>query len=94
MKGKKKSAVVRYNRWGYIFLIPFLVVFVIFQLVPLVTTIYNSFFENYMSGLKRIGPNFVGLGNYLQLLTQGDLGKYFGNTICHCSLARGSQTRS
>ncbi len=81
MKGKKKSAVVRYNRWGYIFLIPFMVVFVVFQLIPLVTTIYNSFYENYMSGLKQIGPTFVGLKNYVQLLTQGDLLKYFQNTM-------------
>ena len=81
MKGKKKSAVVRYNRWGYIFLIPFMVVFVVFQLIPLVTTVYNSFFESYMSGLKQIGPNFVGLKNYIQLITQGDLLKYFGNTM-------------
>ncbi|HCI73226.1 MAG TPA: ABC transporter permease [Lachnospiraceae bacterium] len=81
MKGKKKSAVVRYNRWGYIFLIPFMVAFVVFQLIPLVTTVYNSFFENYMSGLKQVGPNFVGLANYIQLLTQGDLLKYFLNTM-------------
>ena len=81
MKGKKKSAVVRYNRWGYIFLIPFMVVFVVFQLVPLVTTVYNSFFESFMSGLKQIGPNFVGLKNYIQLITQGELLKYFGNTM-------------
>ena len=38
---------VSYNKWGYIFLIPFVVVYLIFQLVPLITTIYNSFFENY-----------------------------------------------
>ena len=81
MKQKKNNAVVRYNRWGYIFLIPFMVVFVVFQLIPLVTTIYNSFFENYMSGLKQIGPNFIGLKNYIQLLTQGDLLKYFKNTM-------------
>ena len=81
MKQKKNNAVVRYNRWGYIFLIPFMVVFVVFQLIPLVTTIYNSFFENYMSGLKQIGPNFIGLKNYIQLLTQGDLLKYFRNTM-------------
>ena len=81
MKQKKNNAVVRYNRWGYIFLIPFMVVFVVFQLIPLVTTIYNSFFENYMSGLKQIGPNFIGLKNYIQLLTQGDLMKYFRNTM-------------
>jgi multiple sugar transport system permease protein len=81
MKGKKKSAVVRYNRWGYIFLIPFMVVFVVFQLIPLVTTVYNSFFENFMSGLKQVGPNFIGFKNYIQLLTQGDLLKYFLNTM-------------
>ena len=60
----KKSKVVRYNKWGYIFLIPFLVVFIVFQLIPLVSTIYNSFFENYRSGLTQIGPNFVGIENY------------------------------
>ena len=38
---------VSYNKWGYIFLIPFVVVYLIFQLVPLISTIYNSFFENY-----------------------------------------------
>ncbi len=40
---KKKSKAVRYNKWGYIFLIPFIIVYVIFQLIPMVTTIYNSF---------------------------------------------------
>ena len=51
---------VSYNKWGYIFLIPFVVVYLIFQLVPLISTIYNSFFENYRSGLTQIGPNFCG----------------------------------
>ena len=36
---------VSYNKWGYIFLIPFVVVYLIFQLVPLISTIYNSFFD-------------------------------------------------
>ena len=64
---KKKSKAVRYNKWGYIFLLPFIIVYVIFQLIPMVTTIYNSFFENYLSGLTQIGPNFVGLANYKNL---------------------------
>lgn len=82
MKKKGKTSIVtRYNKWGYIFLIPFFVVFVIFQLIPLVNTIYNSFFENYMSGLKKIGPNFVGISNYVKLFEGGDLWKYFGNTM-------------
>ena len=78
---KKQSKVVQYNRWGYYFLIPFIVVYLLFQFVPLVTTIYNSFFENYRSGLKQIGPNFIGLGNYLKILSNADLCKYAGNTM-------------
>ena len=79
--GKKKSKVVQYNRWGYIFLIPFLVTYLIFQFIPLVTTIYNSFFENYRSGLKQVGPNFIGLKNYATIFGNPDLWKYFGNTM-------------
>lgn len=78
---KKQSKVVQYNRWGYYFLIPFIVVYLLFQFVPLVTTIYNSFFKNYRSGLKQIGPNFIALGNYLKILSNADLWKYAGNTM-------------
>ena len=77
----KSNNVTKVNRWGYIFLIPFFVTFVIFQLMPLVSTIYNSFFENYMSGLKKIGPNVVGLKNYISLIQTGDLGTYTANTL-------------
>ena len=77
---KTKKSAVSYNKWGYIFLIPFIVVFTVFQLVPLVTTIYNSFFENYMSGLKQIGPNFVGLENFITIIQNGDLITYASNT--------------
>lgn len=78
---KKQSKVVQYNRWGYYFLIPFLVIYLLFQFVPLITTIYNSFFENYRSGLKQIGPTFIGLGNYMKILASADLWKYVGNTM-------------
>jgi ABC-type sugar transport systems, permease components len=78
---KKKGNVVRFNRWGYFFLIPFVVVFIIFQLIPLISTIYNSFFEHYMSGLTEVGPNFVGIDNYKSLLGGGDIWKYFKNTM-------------
>lgn len=78
---KSGGKAVRYNKWGYIFLIPFIVVYVIFQLIPLINTIYNSFFENYMSGLSQIGPNFVGLENYKNLFSSGDIIIYFKNTM-------------
>ena len=72
---------VSYNKWGYIFLIPFVVVYLIFQLVPLITTIYNSFFENYRSGLTQVGPNFVGFANYAKLFQNGEIWIYFKNTM-------------
>ncbi len=78
---RKNSKVNAHNRWGYIFLIPFAVTYIIFQLIPLITTIYNSFFENYKSGLKQIGPNFIGMANYLKILGSGDLWVYAGNTL-------------
>ncbi|MBO5070736.1 MAG: sugar ABC transporter permease [Roseburia sp.] len=78
---KKKGNVVRYNKWGYIFLIPFVMVYVVFQLIPMVTTVYNSFFENYMSGLSQVGPNFVGIENYRKLFSSGDIWVYGKNTL-------------
>lgn len=78
---KKKSKVAAFNKWGYIFLIPFIVVYLIFQLVPLFNTIYNSFFENYRSGLTQIGPNPVGIENFKTLFSTPDIWKYFGNTL-------------
>ena len=80
-KQKNKSNVVRYNKWGYIFLIPFVLVYVVFQLVPLLSTVWNSFFENYRSGLTQIGPNFIGLQNYISLFSTPDIWTYLGNTL-------------
>ena len=34
-----------------------------------------------MSGLKHIGPRFVGLQNYAKLFSSGDLPAYFKNTM-------------
>lgn len=80
-KKTKNNNVVRYNRWGYIFLIPFVVIYSIFQLVPLFSTIYNSLFENYREGVIQIGPNFIGFANYVKLFSQGDIWTYLGNTM-------------
>lgn len=77
----KRSKVVRYNKWGYIFLIPFVLIYLIFQMIPLVSTIWNSFYENFRSGLIQIGPNFIGLENFKTLFTNGDLITYTKNTL-------------
>ena len=80
-KSQNNNNVVKFNRWGYIFLIPFFVTYVIFSFIPLCSTIYNSFFENYRSGLKQIGPNFVGVQNYVNLLGTPEIWKYLMNTL-------------
>lgn len=83
MAAAKKSKVVSYTKWGYIFLIPFFLVYTVFSLVPLISTVYYSFFEKYMAmgGLTQVGPNFVGIQNYITMLTSGELLKYTGNTL-------------
>lgn len=81
MKSRTQSKVVSYNKWGYIFLIPFIAVYIIFQMIPLVTTVINSFYENYRSGLTQIGPNFIGFKNYAAILQNADLWTYAKNTL-------------
>ena len=75
---KKKS--ISYAKWGYIFILPFFVTFIIFSLIPLVDTVRYSFYEYYRSGIKEIGPNFIGIANYLSLL-KSDMLKYSTNTL-------------
>ena len=82
----RKSKGISYAKWGYIFIAPFFITYAIFTLYPQMLTIYNSFFENYRSGLKQVGPNFVGLENYVKLFTPDKTGsidilKYAGNTM-------------
>ena len=78
MKQKRKK--IDYAKWGYIFILPFFAAFFIFSFIPLIDTIRYSFYEYYRSGIKEIGPNFVGFQNYASLL-QTDMIKYAGNTL-------------
>ena len=82
--GKLKS--VSYAKWGYIFIAPFFIVYIIFTLIPQFLTVYNSFFENYRVGLEQVGPNFVGFQNYIELFKADPDGvililKYALNTL-------------
>lgn len=77
---KIKGREVSYAKYGYLFIAPFFIAFLIFQFIPLVQTIYYSFFEYYRSGLKIIGPNPVGFENY-KALFESDFTRYAGNTV-------------
>ena len=80
---KKRKSKINYNKWGYRFIIPFVVVYVIFSLIPLLSTFYYSFFEYFykFGGLVKVGPNFAFLDNYVTLFEEGKFFKYFGNTM-------------
>ena len=78
MKKKKKS--VSYAKWGYIFILPFFITYIIFSLIPLLDTIRYSFFEYYRTGIKEVGPNFIGMKNYVSLL-KSDMITYGKNTL-------------
>ena len=77
---RKRKQNVSYGKWGSIFILPFFLTFFVFQLIPLISTVYYSFFEYYRDGLTVVGPNFVGLENYKALLAS-DMPKYMGNTV-------------
>ena len=77
---QSKPKVISYAKYGYLFIAPFFIAFLIFQFIPLIQTIYYSFFEYYRSGLKIIGPSPVGFENY-QALFESDFLKYAGNTV-------------
>lgn len=78
---KLKNHAINYEKWGYFFIAPFFIIYIIFQLIPLISTIWNSFFENYRVGLMTVGPNFVGMANYKEVLFNTDMPRYAMNTL-------------
>ncbi|MBQ4378094.1 MAG: sugar ABC transporter permease [Treponema sp.] len=76
----KKRKGFDYNRWGYFFIAPFFIIFIIFSFIPLISTFGNSLFENYRDGLTQIGPRFVGLANFTAVF-KSDILRYIGNTF-------------
>lgn len=84
MAKEKKKHTVQYDRWGYFFIAPFFIVYTIFSLIPLLTTLGNSFFENYRVGLMTVGPDWIGLENFKEVLDiseENNIIKYTGNTV-------------
>lgn len=74
---------VNYAKYGYYFLIPFFLIFLIFNLLPLMSTFVYAFFEYFfkLGGLQQVGPNFIGIGNFATLFTDINFWKYWGNTL-------------
>lgn len=76
---------VSYEKYGYLFIAPFFIVYIVFSLWPLLSTFYYSMFE-YTTRYGRTTIEFTGLQNYLNVLgiADGESGyflKYMGNTL-------------
>ena len=69
---KKKIKSVSYSHWGYIFIAPFFIVFLIFQLYPIFFTFRTSLTDA-MGWEKILNNNIIGLENFRQLFDSSSL---------------------
>lgn len=75
MNEKKKNAFL-----SYLFLLPSLIVFTFFMFIPLLRTLYLSFFDwNMIKPVK----TFVGFDNYINVLNDPNITKIVGNTAIY-----------
>ena len=82
---KKKKKMIDYGRYGYFFIAPFFITYLVFQLWPLINTFYYSTLTYY----KRNGREFMefaGLQNFVNILgmAAGERGyvlSYLKNTL-------------
>ena len=74
---KKTKKLIRYDKYGYIFILPFFVAFLVFQLYPNLYTIALSFSD--MRGDSDV-YRFVGLKQYIWLWHNLKFWKSLGNT--------------
>ncbi len=87
---------ISYAKWGYIFLIPFFVVYIVFSLYPLIQTFHNSFYDYVIdrgvisggwttqasSETEKETIEFIGLDNYKQVFSKEEtLVNSFFNTV-------------
>lgn len=83
------SAFSRFRRavgksfWGYVFVLPSMLIIILFKLVPLVIGFVISFTDwNLLSS-----PEFIGLQNYTRLLSDPISKQVFGNTLYYAALS-------
>ncbi len=77
MDKKKKKGVKQRDNMGWIFIAPFLIVFLTFNIYPVLRTLYLSFTD--YSGFNV--PAWVGTDNYVRVFKDKLFWEAFGNTI-------------
>ena len=80
----KKKTTIEYDRYGYIFIAPFFIVFIIFQLYPIFFTFKTSLTDA-VGWQKILNNSIIGFGNFKTLFTANEVSRLFwesfGNTI-------------
>jgi multiple sugar transport system permease protein len=77
-KQKMTLAEKREAAWSYAFVAPTMLGLIILNFYPIFNTIYQSFFK---TGDFGKGNTFIGLGNYIKLMSDGAIWQAFWNTI-------------
>ena len=78
--GMSRALVRRETTSAYLFLLPSLVFFVAFVVIPMFICVFYSLFDYSLGGLN-IAEDFVGLDNYIQLFQDPVFHKGFINTV-------------
>ena len=79
MQGKPKHKSVSYNRYGYYFILPFFIVFLIFGLYPIIFTFRTALTD--AVGWDKINNNtIIGFGNFAQFFDSSSavFGRFWG----------------
>lgn len=75
---RQKSILQKYNRAGYLFVAPFVIVFLIFSVYPVLRTLYLSFTD---AKVTAINLHWVGVDNYIRVVTDRFFWKSLWNTV-------------
>ena len=75
----KKKSIKNYNRAGYLFVLPFVIVFLIFNVYPVLRTLYLSFTNAQIAGVGKI--QWVWFDNYIRVITDKFFWRALGNTL-------------
>ena len=75
----KKKSIKNYNRAGYLFVLPLVIVFLIFNVYPVLRTLYLSFTNAKIAGVGKI--QWVWFDNYIRVITDKFFWRALGNTL-------------
>ncbi len=77
LKKNKSKGIRNRDHFGWIFIAPFLIVFLTFSIYPVLRTLYLSFTD--YSGFNQ--PTWIGLTNYIRVFKDKLFWEAFGNTL-------------